>query len=335
MQVSIPDYQVQEALCLMNGNVDKSRDEIVLLTNKLEDICLVEGQKENKVLLDCACPNTVAGVTWMKNYISQLSSKQRQKVEVSASQRVYKFGGGEMRPSKCVVAIPCHLAGKNVSIRSEVVEADIPLLLGNSSLKKAKAVLHISEAKIELMGEKVDLMETNSGHFSIEVNLPKDWDEAELCLVIQQEELTKEKLKKLHQYFCHCSVDKLTKLIKNAGRLQVETKRYLEEIKAGCLSCKIWNNRLPTPVVTIPRASRCNELVTVDLKDWCEGKCRYILYIIDNFSRLAAASFIPNKQAVTVGEQILAKWISVFGVMSILHLDRGSEFLNEEMTALC
>ena len=338
MRMNTPGLQVQEALYMMDDKKDKlNEEEIVLLTNSLKTLCLVEGQEHCCALIDCACPNTVAGIMWMKKFIAELSTDQKQRVEVESSNRVYKFGGGETRPSKCLVKLPCHLAGRNVSMKIEVVDADIPLLVGNSTLKKAKAVLHIAERKVEVMGTKIDMTETSSGHFRIPIGLPSEVSnqEEDMCLVIQQEELTKKRLEKLHHYFGHTRVDKLMKLIKGAGRETSETEKWLEEIKKDCESCRVNNNRLPRPAVAIPRATRCNEFVTLDLKEWGEGRHRYILYIVDMFSRFTAAAFLTNKQAATVGEAVLAKWVNVFGSMAGLHSDRGSEFLNEEMTRLC
>ena len=54
-----------------------------------------------------------------------------------------------------------------------MVEADIPLLVGNTTLKKANAILYISKNEVELLGVKIAMKETKSGHFSIEIKIPK------------------------------------------------------------------------------------------------------------------------------------------------------------------
>ena len=191
MQVNSAGLQVDQALFMMDQTTglypasaptdpvfpasapDGGRkEELVLLTEKLEKLCLITGEEENKALIDCACPNTVAGSAWLKFFISQLTENQRQKMMVTQSQRVYKFGGGEIRPSKCLVRLPCNVAGKNILLSTEVVDAEIPLLLGNSSLEKAKAVLHIAPCKVELLGAVIPMEKTESGHYSIQVKLP-------------------------------------------------------------------------------------------------------------------------------------------------------------------
>ena len=340
MRVNSAGLQVDQAFFMMDETKITQKEsllkeEIVLLTEKLEKLCLVTGNNENRTLIDCACPNTVAGTDWLKHFISQLSENQKQRMEVKESQRVYKFGGGEVRPSKCLVRLPCNLAGKNITLSTEVVDADIPLLIGNSSLEKANAVLHIAPCKVELMGNTIPMEKTDSGHFSIEIKVPEPEDnETDMCLLVQQEVLTDAKLEKLHHYWGHTTVDKLSKLIENAGKLCPATRQKLEKIRSSCTSCQLYRNRIPAPAVSIPRATRVNQILTVDLKEWGTGKHRYILYFVDMFSRFLLAVFVPNKQAATIGEAMLEKWISIFGPPGTCHSDRGGEFLNEDLTQL-
>ena len=101
---------------------------LVLVGNTIEE-CLIS-KEEHQVLIDCACPTTVAGVEWIKSFISKLNEEERKLVKVKKSARIYKFGGGEKRNSLCEIQFPCHLAKTNVHMRTEVVEADLPLLLG-------------------------------------------------------------------------------------------------------------------------------------------------------------------------------------------------------------
>ena len=87
---------------------------------------------------------------------------------------------------------------------------------------------------------------------------------------------------------------------------------------------KVNTNRRPRRVVVLPRATRRNQNVTMDLKEYGDGL--YILYVIDMFTRFTVGVFINNKKAETVSEAVLRKWRSVFGVMEMLHSDGGKEF---------
>ena len=73
-------------------------------------------------------------------------------------------------------------------------------------------------------------------------------------------------------------------------------------------------------------------MVTLDLKEY--NDCCYILYMIDMFTRFIVGAFIGNKRAETISEALLRKWISVFGVIEMLHSDGGNEFNNEEPTSI-
>ena len=105
-------------------------------------------------------------------------------------------------------------------------------------------------------------------------------------------------------------------------------------MKTDCEACNISVNRKPTPATSIPKVTKHNQMVTVDLKEWGEGKYRYIAYAVDRFSRLTVGEFIPDKEAETIGKFLLTKWISIFGRMKILHSDCGGEFIKKELTAL-
>ena len=113
-------------------------------------------------------------------------------------------------------------------------------------------------------------------------------------------------------------------------------KKSLEKLKEDCQPCIKNQNLKPKPAVAIPRATRFNQVVTLDLKDFKDPNNkdhRYILYIIDMFSRLTVGVLIPNKQPVTIASKILEKWVGAgFGLMEFLHSDRGGEFNNKEIT---
>ena len=256
---------------------------------------------------------------------------------------MFKFGGGEQRKSKCLLEFPCSLGGKNIRLRSEVIDAELPLLLGNNSLEKAEAVLHIGKKKAEIFGEVLDMNKTDSGHYSLSINTQSEREVFEhtdiMCLLAEsEEELTHKELKKIHNTLGHNSAEKLTKLIVNAKRTKdkVATENKLRMIKADCQGCSRNPNRKPKPKVACPRATKFNEIVTLDLKDFKDpdnSQNRYILYIIDMFTRMTVGVFIPDKHPETIANRILKHWVGAgFCLMQFLHSDLGGEFVNEVMT---
>ena len=90
-------------------------------------------------------------------------------------------------------------------------------------------------------------------------------------------------MKHLHQYLGHPQAEKLEKLIKNAKKYDDNVKTYLARIKAEFKGCEIDHNRKPRPVVSMPRATSFNEVVTLDLKDYNDPddeENRYISILI-------------------------------------------------------
>ena len=85
---------------------------------------------------------------------------------------MFKFCGGEKRKSKGVVVLPCSIGGKNLRLKTEIVDAEFPLLLGNSFLKKSSAVLFIGEGEARILDSEVAMKETGTGHFAISICLP-------------------------------------------------------------------------------------------------------------------------------------------------------------------
>ena len=62
---------------------------------------------------------------------------------------------------------------------------------------------------------------------------------------------------------------------------------------------------------------------------------RYILTMIDGFSRFVQMASINDHTAETVAESMIAKWISVFGFPLEIYTDQGREFQSELMSVFC
>ena len=75
-------------------------------------------------------------------------------------------------------------------------------------------------------------------------------------------------------------------------------------------------------------ASQFNEKVAMDLKQW-NGK--YILHMIDMWSRYTISVFIDRKKTTSIVEKLLTHWIGIFGVMKSILTDNGGEFSSDEM----
>ena len=73
-----------------------------------------------------------------------------------------------------------------------------------------------------------------------------------------------------------CPRSKLKILIKNSGRLTKQAENMLKEVGRSCESCRINSNRRPTPKNSIPKASKVNQVVSIDLNEYGEDERKYI-----------------------------------------------------------
>ena len=285
----------------------------------------------NCAVLDSACSSTVCGKGWLDNYIESLDNSDRAKVLQSEGQRVFKFGGGTCLKSKGEYSIPAVVAGKAVTIKTDVVESDIPLLLSRTAMKKAAIKMDLENDTATIMGKEVALNLTTSGHYCIPIDKTVEVPVETVCAVNFENLNTQEKHKtllKLHRQFAHPPKKRLASLLKDAGIWKAEYEADLDQIENRCELCKVYAKTPSRPVIGMPMASRFNEKVAMDLKQW---NGRWILHIIDMWSRYTLSTFIDRKKPCNVIDALMKEWVGRFGVMGSLMTDNGGEFNSDEV----
>lgn len=105
------------------------------------------GETLGSVLLDSGCSKTVCGRPWLQCFLDTLSATEKVQVVYESSSSMFRFGDGERRTAAKCAIVPCMLAGKNVSIRADVVDSNIPLLLSRTSMKKAGMVINMTNIR--------------------------------------------------------------------------------------------------------------------------------------------------------------------------------------------
>ena len=289
-------------------------------------------------VIDTACTRTVCGEKWLDNYIHTLKESDRNKMENTQSKRAFKFGDGRVVHSTKKVKVPAKIGQTKCHIETEVVPADIPLLLSKTSLKRAKAVLDIENDKATMFQKPVPLEITSSGHYCVNI-VDKDCTatcenepQANEVLAITDGMSKEEKHKvlvKLHKQFGHASVDKLKKLLTSAGSNDDESITILNDIVSSCETCLRYNKAKPKPSVGLPMASTYNETVALDLHE-LEPNVWY-LHMIDHFTRFSAGSIVTTKKSSEIVKHFIHSWVSVHGAPKKMFFDNGGEFNNEEM----
>ena len=126
----------------------------------------------------------------------------------------------------------------------------------------------------------------------------------------------------------HTHLRKLIALLENAGIWDKEYEEVLRKIGEDCDLCKQFAKTPPRPVVGLPMASRFNEKVAMDLKQW---QRKWILHLVDMFTRFTVSVFIERKRTSDVIDKIMMNWVGAgFGVMEGILTDNGGEFSSDE-----
>ena len=105
-----------------------------------------------------------------------------------------------------------------------------------------------------------------------------------------------------------------------------------------CLATKRKHpSKLPIPLGSIA-TSHTWELLSIDL--WESGVLsdrghKYVMTVIDSFSKYAFAIPIKDKRAETIAKKLFKHVFCIFGYPDRIHSDNGLEFCNQILTALC
>ena len=123
-------------------NVQGSNSKVTLSTQEVQGCYVQNFPREtlNLAFLDSGCTKTVCGQEWLKCYIKSLCDDDRRKIQEFTSETKFKFGDGKVLASEESVVIPCNIAVRNVSLKTDAVKSEIPLLLSKESMKAVKSM---------------------------------------------------------------------------------------------------------------------------------------------------------------------------------------------------
>ena len=138
-------------------------------------------------------------------------------------------------------------------------------------------------------------------------------------------------LEKLHTALCHPGITRMLHFVRvrNLPYSVGDVKRMTN----NCTTCAELKPRFhkPTPG-TLIKASQPFERLNIDFKGPVPSSSRnkYILTIIDEFSRFPFAYACPDTSSATV-IRCLCNLFSIFGMPSYVHSDRGTGFISSEI----
>ena len=284
-------------------------------------------------VLDCGAAKSVCGQNWLNSYLEILTEQDRNKIIYSNSSSTFKFGYGNKVKATRAVQMPITLGSKKVQFKTDVVEEDLPLLFSRMSMKRANTQLDTSNDTATMLGEKIPLMTTTSGHYAIPICTSKTALESKArvnLMTTVKNRSPQEIAHKLHRQFAHPPPERLIKLLDRSDYKSKEINELIHEESKNCDVCKRYKRPPPRPVVGMPLSTRFNQTVSMDIK-FIKGKP--VLHLIDDLTRYSMSSVLANKQAKTVINNIF-KWISMFGSPGMFLSGNGGEFANHEFTEM-
>ena len=113
------------------------------------------------------------------------------------SEARFRFGDGTVFISRKKAVIPAEIGGKLVKIKTDVIEADIPLLLSKNAMKATNTVIHFQSDRVNMFGKQINLQFTSTGHYVIPLSrnckiayIDADKEDVDVCLVNVDREFT-------------------------------------------------------------------------------------------------------------------------------------------------
>ena len=173
------------------------------------------GETLGSAVLDSGASSTVCGTKWYKCFLETLTDAQKKKIVKIKGVRTFKFSDGNKLNSLYKVILPCVIADIEVSIITDVVNSDIPLLLSKDAMKRAGTCLNFEDDTVTMLKKKIPFNCTSSGHYYIPITKPLP-DKPKFKHIPFIKEIssknTAKKIKiatKLHRQFSHPSSKKL------------------------------------------------------------------------------------------------------------------------------
>ena len=244
------------------ATVNITEDEHVLFTGYHKgDIAQLGIDACNCAVLDSACSSTVCGEIWLENYLNSLDHEDRRKIKRSIGKKKFKFGGGERLKPKGEHNLPAVIAGKEVTIKTDVVESDIPLLLSRRAMKTAGVKMDLESDTAKIFDKDIALNLTASGHYCIPIDKAEKIPVQKVFSVDLEEIASKDRYKilfKLHRQFAH---PPMRKSCNHFYKMQTNGKM---NIGNTCELCRRYAKTPSRPVVGLPMASQFNEKVSMD-----------------------------------------------------------------------
>ena len=323
-------------------------------------------------IIDTACTRTVCGQGWLDGYITKLSQKEKNDLRKNEkhSHRPFKFGDGKVVYSTKNLKIPATIGQTKCHIETEVVPADVPLLLSKASMKRAGTVLDMEHDRAMMFNKPVKLDFTSSGHYCVnlmdnkcentkedhvltitedsipkekkeEDSIPKEKKEGQLedenqleneILIITEEMSTATKQKMLLKLHKQFGHASADKLQKLIKSSGNNDAECVNILQKIVSECEICQRySKPSPKPAVGLPLASQYNETVAVDLHELEPGLWYLHIIDLFTRFSAGSILTTKRPSEIVKHFVHDWISVHGPPQNFFSDNGGEFNNDEV----
>lgn len=209
--------------------------------------------------------------------------------------------------------------GSYLAFAADVVDADIPLLLG----------LDVMDRESLVAGNVSNVLISRRHNWRLPIT--RQHHHLYIKWTTSQPLYTRAELKKLHLHFFHPSARKLFNLLKRVDPRQTsgDTLSVLENISKSCRTCVVHSPGPHRFRVSFPR-SACvfNHELALDLM-WLEGQP--VLHVVDLHTHFSSAIFLQGKTTAAVWKAFLICWASMYpGYPDKFRVDQDSIFKSKE-----
>ena len=154
--------------CPERGSYEK--EGINVFSNEIQREYLPIFLKEtlNCTVLDRGCVRSVCGKKWLESYVKSLAPDNVKSIQEVPSHTRFRFGvGGLVYESEKHVKFPALIGTRKVFLEADLIDCDLPLLLSKESMKKADTHINFKNDEVTMLGQKLKLKFTSSGHYAI------------------------------------------------------------------------------------------------------------------------------------------------------------------------
>ena len=291
----------------------------------------------NEMVVDCGAPKSLIGEKCLSEYLKS-NYCDKNDIERFRCKQKFKFGPSHIYLSTEKVNIPIMLEDKNIFakqyVEAYVIQADVPFLLGLNTMKNWRVLMDME--KDEMIFREIDknvkMIRNDGGHLTVPLQKLHEWSTTETVLFMKSEDdiCSFEKIRKVHVNTNHKSEPNMLHAYKQANHLTDGVRRLIKKVCESCTVCQKMQKSQCKPKVALPKVTDFNQVVTMDLKLFGD---RYVLWLVDSFTRFIQGYVIKNKQAETVVEAVQSVWCLRFGYPSRgFWADNGNEFQNKDMS---